>query len=113
MNSPIVSVRSISGEGWAAIAGAVSAAFLFGKKLLGAKPAKAEPISRAEFYAEMLAARERINAIHIGLLEKLEANHRELLAAFERQAARIGAVETGLARLAGRMEGRRMMKEEG
>jgi hypothetical protein len=99
MNSPIASMRNISGEGWAAIAGALSAAFLFGKKLLGAKPAKAEALSRAEFYSEMLATREHINARHLSLLEKLDTNHRELLAALERQAARVSTLEAGLARV--------------
>ena len=85
--------------GWAAITGAVSAGFLFGKKLLGTKPAKADPLSRAEFYAEMLATRERINATHLAILEKLDANHRELLAALDRQVTRINALESGLARV--------------
>ena len=80
MNSPIASSRSLSGEGWAAIAGAVSVGFLLAKKLLGPKPAKPEPVSRAEFCAEMLASRERMHTDHLAMLEKLDANHRELLA---------------------------------
>ena len=40
LNTPIPAARGISGEGWAAIAGAASSAFLFGKKLLGCKSAK-------------------------------------------------------------------------
>ena len=99
-NSPIVSARSISGEGWAAIAGAVGSAFLLAKKLLGPKPAhKPEWVTRADFYAEMLATRERINATHLAILDKLDANHRELLAALERQATRMNALEAGLARV--------------
>ena len=86
LNTPITAPRSISGEGWAAIAGAVGSAFLLAKKLLGPKPAKPEAMSRADFYAEMLASRERMHADHLALLEKLDANHRELLAALERQA---------------------------
>ena len=99
LQSPIPSVRSISGEGWAAIIGAVGSAFLLVKKLVSPKPAKPEPISRADFYAEMLATRERINATHLAVLEKLDANHRELLAALERQVTRINALESGLARV--------------
>ena len=100
LQSPIPSPRTIPGEGWAAIAGAVGSAFLLAKKLLGPKPAsKAELVSRAEFYAESLATRERLHSNHLALLEKLDANHRELLAAIERLAARISAVETGLARV--------------
>ena len=69
------------------------------KKLLGRKPPKPELVSRAEFYAEMLATRERMHADHLALLEKLDANHRELLAALDRQATRINALESGLARV--------------
>jgi hypothetical protein len=99
MNSPISSVRNLSGESWAALAGAVTAAFVFGKKLLGSKAAHAQLVSRAEFCAELLASHERMHGDHLALLEKLDANHRELLAALERQASRINALESGLARV--------------
>jgi hypothetical protein len=100
LQSQIPSPRAISGEGWAAIAGAIGSAFLLAKKLLSPRPAsKPEPVSRADFYAEMLATRERINATHLAVLEKLDANHRELLAALERQATRVNALEAGLARV--------------
>jgi hypothetical protein len=56
-------------------------------------------VSRAEFYAEMMATRERINATHLAILEKLDANQRELMAALDRQATRINGLETGLARV--------------
>jgi len=42
---------------------------------------------------------DRIHADHLALLEKLDANHRELLAALERQASRINALACGLARV--------------
>ena len=99
LNSPIASPRAISGEGWAAIIGAVGSAFLLAKKLLGPKAAKPELMSRADFLAEMLDLRERLHGNHLALLEKLDTNHREVLAALERQAARINALEAGLARL--------------
>jgi len=99
LNSQMGSPRAVSGEGWATIAGVIGSALLVAKKLVSPKPAKAEPVSRAEFYAEMMATRERINAIHLAILEKLDANHRELLAALERQATRINGLETGLARV--------------
>ena len=100
LSSPIPSPRAISGEGWAAIAGAIGSAFLLAKKLLSPKPAsKPEPVSRADFYAEMLATRERINATHLAMLAKLDVNHRELLAALERLATRINALESSLARV--------------
>ena len=36
---------------------------------------------------------------HLALLENLDANHRELLAALDRQVTRINAIESGLARV--------------
>ena len=71
--SQVSSPRALSGEAWAAIAGAVGSALLLAKKLLGPKAAKPEPLSRAEFYAEMLAMRERIHADHLAMLDKLDA----------------------------------------
>jgi hypothetical protein len=100
LNSPIASARAISGEGWAAIAGAVGSAFLLVKKLVSLKPAsKPELVSRADFYAEMLANREAMHANHLAILDKLDANHRELLTAVERQGTRINALEAGFARV--------------
>jgi hypothetical protein len=99
LQSPIPSARAISGEGWAAMAGAIGSAFLLAKKLLSHKPAKPELVNRAEFCAEMMATRERLHTNHLAILEKLDANHRELLAALERLATRINALEAGLARL--------------
>jgi hypothetical protein len=87
------------GEGWVAITGIIGSALLLAKKLVSPKPGKPELISRADFYAEMLATRERLHANHLAILEKLDANHRELLAALDRQATRINALESGLARV--------------
>src|ERR1035441_6939377 len=93
LNSPIASARALSGEGWAAIAGAVGSALLLAKRHLSPKPAsKPEPVSRADFYAEMLATRERFHTNHLAILEKLDANHRELLAALERLGTRVNAL---------------------
>src|SRR5664279_6192782 len=99
LQSQFPSPRAISGEGWAAIIGAIGSAFLLVKKLVSPKPAKPDSVSRADFFAETLATRERLHANHLALLEKLDANHRELLAALERQATRINALESGLARV--------------
>jgi hypothetical protein len=90
----------VSSEGWAATAGVIGSAILLAKKLLSPKPAhKPELVTRADFYAEMLATRERINATHLAILDKLDANHRELLAALGRQVSRINRLEMGLARV--------------
>jgi hypothetical protein len=97
--SQISSPRTISGEGWAAIAGAIGSAFLLVRKLLSPKPAKPDLMSRADFYAELVVLKDHIHAGHLAILEKLDANHRELLAALDRQASRINTLETGLARV--------------
>jgi hypothetical protein len=98
-NSPIPPARPLTTESWAAIAGAVGSAFLLAKKLLGPKPARPEPMSRADFYAELVALKDQLHADHLALLEKLDANHRELLTALERQVTRIDTLEAGLARV--------------
>ena len=110
LNTPIPAARGITGEGWAAIAGAVGSAFLLAKKLLSPKGAKSEHASRAEFYAELMTLKDNMHQEHLVLLEKLEAvhralldtldlNHRELLAELEREGTRINTLEAGLARV--------------
>ena len=99
LNSQMGSPRAISGEGWAAITGIIGSALLLAKKLVSPNPAKAEPVSRAEFYAEMGALKDQIHSGQLTFLEKLDDNQRELLAVLERQATRINGLETGLARV--------------
>ncbi len=110
LQSQIPAARTITGEGWAAIAGAIGSAFLLAKKLLSPKVGKSEHISRAEFYAELMALKdnmhkehlillEKLEAIHLALLDKLDLNHRELLSALDRQSTRINALEAGLSRV--------------
>ena len=89
--------RSLSGEG--TVIGVVGSALLLAKKLLSPKAAKPEPMGRADFYAELAALKDHIHAGHLVILDKLDANHRELLAALERQGNRISALESGLARV--------------
>ena len=103
LNSPIPAAHSLSSEG--TVAGLFAAALLLGKKLFSPKPARPEPMSRAEFYSEMVGLKDQMHADHLALLEKLGANQRELLAALERLAARVGALEAGLARLDERSRG--------
>jgi hypothetical protein len=99
LNTPISAPRGISSEGWAAIAGALGSAVLLAKKFLAPKTPRHDLLSRAEFLAEMRAVSDRSHADHLSLLEKLDGNHRELLAALERQGNRISALEAGFARL--------------
>ena len=96
LDSPIPA-HSLSSEG--TLVGVFAAALLLARKLFSPRPAKPELVSRADFYAEMLATRERMHASHLAILEKLDVNHRELLAALERQATRTNALEAGLARV--------------
>jgi hypothetical protein len=106
----IPAARGITGEGWAAVAGAVGSAILLAKKFLSSKGGKSEHINRAEFYAELMALKdnlhkdhlvllEKLDAIHLALLDKLDMNHREQLAELERQGTRINTLEAGLARV--------------
>jgi hypothetical protein len=96
-NSTIPAPHSLAGEGTAV--GLFTAALLLAKRLFAAKPPKPEPMSRADFYAELVALKDQIHAGHLAILEKLDANHRELLAALERQGARVNTLESGLARV--------------
>ncbi len=87
----------MSSEG--TVIGVVGAVALLLKKLLSSKPAKAEPMGRADFYAELTVLKDHIHAGHLAILDKLDTNHRELLAALERQGSRINTLESGLARV--------------
>jgi hypothetical protein len=97
LNSPIPAAHSFSSEG--TVIGVAGAVALLVKKLLSSKPAKPEPMGRGDFYAELAALKDHIHTGHLAILEKLDANHRELLAALERQATRINTLEAGLARV--------------
>ena len=97
LNSPMPAGRSLSSEG--TVIGVVGSALLLAKKFLTAKAAKPEPMGRADFYAELAALKDHIHTGHLAILDKLDANHRELLAALERQATRVNTLEAGLARV--------------
>ena len=99
LNTPIPTPRSLTGEGLAAAVGIMGSALLVAKRLFAAKSPKPEPMSRADFYAELVALKDQIHAGHLAILDKLDANHRELLAALERQTTRINTLEAGLARV--------------
>jgi hypothetical protein len=99
LNSQIPSPRSLTGEAVAAAVGIMGSALLLAKRLFAAKPPKPEPMSRADFYAELVVLKDQIHAGQLAILEKLDANHRELLATLDRQVTRINALESGLARV--------------
>ena len=87
-------------DGRGVVAGLIAAVILALRNYLKRKAGgKAELVSRAEFCAEMREVSDRIRADHLALLEKLDGNHRELLAALDRQGSRINALECGLARV--------------
>ena len=98
LNPQIPSPRSLSSEGWARgrhnRLGVPDC-----QEVPDPKTAKPELMSRADFYAELVVLKDHIHAGHLAIIEKLNANHRELLAALERQATRINALESGLARV--------------
>jgi hypothetical protein len=58
-----------------------------------------DAVTRAEFYLQGRFISGRLHANHLSLLEKLDNNHRELLAALERQGNRISALEVAVGRL--------------
>ena len=89
--------HSLSGEG--TVIGVVGVVALLMKKLLSSRTAKPEPMGRADFYAKLATLKDHIHAGHLAILDKLDANHRELLAALEGQGSRISALESGLARV--------------
>ena len=99
LNSQIPSPRSLTGEAVATAVGIMGSALLVAKRFFAAKPPKTDPMSRADFYAELVALKDQIHAGHLAILEKLDSHQRELLAALERQATRINALESGLARV--------------
>ena len=66
------------------------------KRKMAAQP---DLVTRAELCQAVGAMTDRIHNDHLALLEKLDSNHRELLAALERQGARISGLEAGFARL--------------
>ncbi len=97
LNSQISANHSLPTEGTAV--GIFAAALLLAKKLFSPKSAKPESMTRADFYAEIVDLKDQMHSDHLALLDKLDANHRELLAAVERQSTRINVLETALARL--------------
>ena len=99
LNTPIPPPRSLTGEGLAAAVGIMGSALLVANRLFAAKLLKPEPMSRADFYPELIAFKDQMHADHLALLEKLDANHRELLPVLERQATRINVLESSLARM--------------
>jgi hypothetical protein len=99
LNTPIPTPRTLTAEGLAATVGIMGSALLVAKRLFATKPPKPEPMTRADFYAELVVLKDHIHAGHLAILEKLDANQHELLAALDRQANRISALESGLARV--------------
>ena len=100
----IPALWALPAEFWAATAAFITGGALIGKKLLGRTPkAKPDYITRAEFHHEMTATRDRIGGGYLALADKLEANHKEVLAVIETQGVnfeqRLDRLETGLARV--------------
>ena len=80
--------------------GAIATFLLAVRQYLKRKAAsKSEHVSRAVFDAQVLTTQERLHTNQLAVLEKLDVNHWELLAALVRLATRISALEAGFARL--------------
>jgi hypothetical protein len=91
-------------ELWAAIAAGLGLLTWSAKRLFARKhTAKPEYIDSAQLHTELDALAARLAAAYLALADKLDASHRELLAALDRQAAtverRLDQVETALARV--------------
>jgi hypothetical protein len=54
LQSQIPTARGITGEGWAAIVGAVGSAFLLAKKLLSPKGGKSEHVRHSTFHCSII-----------------------------------------------------------
>jgi hypothetical protein len=80
-------------------AAAVGSMVLLGKKLLPRRPGGADLITRAELHHELTAVHDKIDARFLALSEKIDANHKEILSALERQSTRINQLEAAVARL--------------
>ena len=87
------SSQDASAEPRGVVAALVITILLAMRKLLKhLAPGKPELMSRADFCAEMRDMSDRIHADHLALLEKLDANHRDLRAALERQGGWISGL---------------------
>jgi hypothetical protein len=94
------SLRSVPAEAWAAITALLTGAAVIAKKLLPHRlPPKPEYVTRAEFHQEMTSLRDRIADSHLAMTDKLDAHHKELLAALDNQVTRINDLASGLARV--------------
>jgi hypothetical protein len=81
------------------VAALVALLLLGGRYLKRKLTAQPDAVTRAELCQAMRDLSDRTHTDHLSLLEKLDSNHRELLAALERQGNRINALEAGVARL--------------
>ena len=81
------------------IAALVALLLLARRYLKRKRAAHPDAVTRAELCQAMRDISDRIHSDHLSLLEKLDSNHRELLASLERQGDRISALEAGFARL--------------
>ena len=100
----ITALRSLPAEFWAATAAFITGAVLIVKKVLTRKDRpKPDYITRIEFHQSMTAVRDRIGASYLAMADKLDANHKEIMSALDRQGAvferRLDQLETNFARV--------------
>src|ERR1041384_4435798 len=95
-----MTLRTIAPETWAAAVAALGSALLLAKKFITRRqPPNPDYLTRAEFHQSMTAVRDRIGASSLAMADKLDANHKEIMGALDRQITRINDLETGLARV--------------
>ena len=99
-----ITLRTLPAEFWAATAAFITGGALVLKKLVTRKaPPKPDYLTRAEFHQSMTAVRDRIGASYLAMADKLDANHKEIMGALDRQGAaferRLDQLETNFARV--------------
>src|SRR5437899_459933 len=82
----------------------ITGAAAVAKKYIGRnKPPTPDHITRAEFHAGLEKVRDRIGASYLAMADKLDANHKEIMLALDRQGAaferRLDQLETNFARV--------------
>jgi hypothetical protein len=88
----------------ATLAALITAAAAVAKKYLGRKPApKPDLITRVEFHQSIDAVRDRIDAGHLALADKIDLRNRDVLSAIDRLATttehRLDHLDSAVARL--------------
>ena len=100
LNTPIPAARAITGEGWAAIVGAIGSAFLLAKKLLSRKASQARAGQPGRVLRRDAGPRGRTSTpTTLPSWRSSTPTTGSCSPTLERQVTRINALEAGLARV--------------